>query len=682
MKRLFTLFMCISITYSQFGQIIADHTIVDRFNDIPQYYIEQVKKMLLLVPGQSHSQGYMEGLKLLENMYPVFDVNVTETGGPEGYTTSHLRASRVTWGDFYEWSGWVYGYGEGSWFTNSTAIERTKSGITYCNTNGFEISAIGFGWCWDMIYGTPATTPDPELGVHWYGESGNGPDGNKAWGLDAGDYSQTGNSVSLDTYLNATQEYIDFCKSSGYKTKVFFTTGPVDLYYTGESGYQGSLKHERIREFVRKDTTRILFDFADILCYDDDANQRTATWNGHTYRIITTKNLEPAESFHYSDAGAVRLAKAMWWMLARIAGWNGKSETPPIRTLVITVEGGTPSIDTPNGTLQLNANFVPDDGSDPNVKWSVINETGQASITESGLLSAISNGMVKVVAESVDGTNISSYVSVEIRGQLTKVTDITITGENGKTEINSLNGTLRLVANIIPESATDKSITWSVNNVTGQAQINQSGLLTAIANGKVIVKAASNDGSGVTDTLTVSISGQTVKVTDINITSDLGKPDTVYVNDSIQLFAVITPDNASCLTVTWSVINVTGQALIEEDGLLTAVLPGIVTVVAEANDSSEVVSSLDIILKSNESSSPANSFYATVFQDLILLQIVDQSLIGSSLILYDLYGHMIWNRIITSNSIAINKSLISPGICFAVVYNVKVKKVIKFVVSN
>jgi hypothetical protein len=306
------------------GQIIADHTIVDRFNDIPQYYIEQVKKMLLLVPGQSHSQGYMEGLKLLENMYPVFDVNVTETGGPEGYTTSHLRASRVTWGDFYEWSGWVYGYGEGSWFTNSTAIERTKSGITYCNTNGFEISAIGFGWCWDMIYGTPATTPDPELGVHWYGESGNGPDGNKAWGLDAGDYSQTGNSVSLDTYLNATQEYIDFCKSSGYKTKVFFTTGPVDLYYTGESGYQGSLKHERIREFVRKDTTRILFDFADILCYDDDANQRTATWNGHTYRIITTKNLEPAESFHYSDAGAVRLAKAMWWMLARIAGWDGK----------------------------------------------------------------------------------------------------------------------------------------------------------------------------------------------------------------------------------------------------------------------------------------------------------------------------------------------------------------------
>ncbi len=26
---------------------------------------------------------------------------------------------------------------------------------------------------------------------------------------------------------------------------------------------------------------------------------------------------------HISNAGALRLAKAMWWMLARMAGWDG-----------------------------------------------------------------------------------------------------------------------------------------------------------------------------------------------------------------------------------------------------------------------------------------------------------------------------------------------------------------------
>jgi hypothetical protein len=50
-------------------------------------------------------------------------------------------------------------------------------------------------------------------------------------GLDAGDYSITGNSVSLDTYLSATQSYIDYCSVNGYSTKVFFTTAPVDGRY-------------------------------------------------------------------------------------------------------------------------------------------------------------------------------------------------------------------------------------------------------------------------------------------------------------------------------------------------------------------------------------------------------------------------------------------------------------------
>ncbi len=33
------------------AQIIADHTVVDRYNAIPQYYIDQVKEMLSTWPG-------------------------------------------------------------------------------------------------------------------------------------------------------------------------------------------------------------------------------------------------------------------------------------------------------------------------------------------------------------------------------------------------------------------------------------------------------------------------------------------------------------------------------------------------------------------------------------------------------------------------------------------------------
>ena len=61
----------------------------------------------------------------------------------------------------------------------------------------------------------------------------------------------------------------------------------------------------------------------DILCYDDDGKQTTTTWDGHTYQKITPTNLGDASIGHIGSTGAIRLAKAVWWTLARIAGWDG-----------------------------------------------------------------------------------------------------------------------------------------------------------------------------------------------------------------------------------------------------------------------------------------------------------------------------------------------------------------------
>ena len=304
------------------GLIIANHIIVDRFDNIPPYYLDQVKKMWMVYAGESHSAAIRTGLALLESINPVYDVSVTESGTPEGYNSSHLRVSRATWGNYIYPTGWQYQYGESSWYTNSTGINRTKTGISYCNSNSVTISALGYGWCWDMTEGNPTAGTDPVYGVHWYGRSIGSPEGDKSYGLDDADYAVTGNSVNLDSYLEATQSYIDYCATNAIPTVVFFTTGTVDMY-TGESGYQGYLKNKRIRDYVEAGTNLVFFDYADILCYDDNGQQTTTTWNGHTYPVITPTNLNPTTTGHISNAGAVRLAKAMWWMLARIAGWDG-----------------------------------------------------------------------------------------------------------------------------------------------------------------------------------------------------------------------------------------------------------------------------------------------------------------------------------------------------------------------
>jgi len=296
------------------GQIIADHTVVDKYDKIPQKYIDEVKKMWTTNPGESHTAALRQGLVDLELLDSRFQVLIRTSGTPSSYRTSELRFSSATWGDLSSETGWKYGYGEEDWFTNSTAITRTKAGIRYCNTHDLELTAIGFGWCYDDSHTSNVSDKaDPVYGCRWYGRSYDGPEGNRCWGLDESDKIITGNSVCLDTYLVATQEYIDYCASQGYKTKVYFTTGPVEpTYYKNEAGYQASLKHQRIRDYVLADPSRILFDYADILCYDD-GNEilSTATWNGHTFPVITSANYGKGDLGHIGSDGALRLAKAM-----------------------------------------------------------------------------------------------------------------------------------------------------------------------------------------------------------------------------------------------------------------------------------------------------------------------------------------------------------------------------------
>ncbi len=325
------------------GLIVADHTIVDEYINIPDYWISEVKKMWVNIPGESHSSGYRIGLQLLMNQDPKFQVVVTDSGDPEPYREDALRISRAV---RTAYSSWGYGTGEGQWYTgyvnsdgspNVSGLDSIKNHITYSNNNGLEIAAIGFGWCWDMTWiNNPGGDIDPVYQVRWAGASDGGPNGNLRWGLDSDDYLLTGNRVSLDTYLNATLAYRDHAVNSGFPTVVMFTTGPVDGGDNmGENGYQRWLKHEQIRSFAGE-VKGVLFDYGDILCWGDDGTQQTTQWTDYggtarTYQHIHDDNMldligtYAEDGDHIGERGALRVGKAIWWVLARIAGWDGTS---------------------------------------------------------------------------------------------------------------------------------------------------------------------------------------------------------------------------------------------------------------------------------------------------------------------------------------------------------------------
>ncbi len=375
--------------YSEYMPIIADHTVVDKYDEIPQFYIDEVKKMWLSYAGESHSLGLRVGMQLLENLDSKYAVSVLEgTFGatPEPYTASNLRVSRATWGDVDYDSGWQYYYGEEDWYGSTTAINRTKAGLDYYNTTGPEMAAFGFGWCWD-----PAET-------------------------------------NMTAYLNATQGYIDYCATNDYNTTVFFTTGPVDWVCSeGETGYLKYLAYESIRDYVALDESRILFDYADILYYDADGSMNMQTWNGHEYPIITETNLLPLdEDYHISEAGALRLAKAMWWMLARIAGWDGVSTSSPpavdstatdILTFTLSEQTGAATINTTNHTVSIEVDYT-------------------ADITNLTPTITLSYGATVIPASGVarDFTSAVPYTVTALDGETTQEWTVTVTQEEAPPE--------------------------------------------------------------------------------------------------------------------------------------------------------------------------------------------------------------------------------------------------------
>ena len=186
----------------------------------------------------------------------------------------------------------------------------------------------------------------------------------------------------------------------------------------------------------------------------------------------------------------------------------------------INVEGfaGSNSIITDGGTLQMVAEVFPVNADDDTYTWSVVNGTGSASIAGNGMLTAITNGTVDVIATANDGSGIIGTTEIILINQApVLVNSISVQGQGGASTITANAGTLQMEATVLPANADNATYIWSVVNGTGSANIDANGLLTALTNGTVDVIATANDGSGVTGMTTITISNQNVGINEITL---------------------------------------------------------------------------------------------------------------------------------------------------------------------
>ena len=183
-----------------------------------------------------------------------------------------------------------------------------------------------------------------------------------------------------------------------------------------------------------------------------------------------------------------------------------------------------------------------------------------------------------------------TWLKAYVNDTLTLTQSITISAA-GNTDSIFVGDNLQLDVLVLPANTTIPNISWSVTP-SGLATVNADGLLTAAAQGKVSVITTAWDGSGVTDTLDIVISN---KLADSLSITSTGNEDTIFVGETLQINAVVLPQNTTNPTVTWSVTP-PGPAQISQNGLLTALDTGTVIVSAITNDGTELTDSLGLYI--------------------------------------------------------------------------------------
>ena len=137
--------------------------------------------------------------------------------------------------------------------------------------------------------------------------------------------------------------------------------------------------------------------------------------------------------------------------------------------------------------------------------------------------------------------------------------------------------TITLVATVLPENATDKSVEWISSN-EAVAVVNENGVVTAIAVGEAIITATTTDGSNRTATCKVTV----VPTSAVSIELDHTEASVEEKSD-LQLTATILPEHTTNKEVAWSSSD-KWVASVDNYGLVTMYSAGEVIITATTTD--------------------------------------------------------------------------------------------------
>jgi len=224
-------------------------------------------------------------------------------------------------------------------------------------------------------------------------------------------------------------------------------------------------------------------------------------------------------------------------------------------------------------SFSITPTITPGSATDKKVTWSSSNNT-IASVDTTGKVTGLNTGTATITATTHDG-GLKAACTVTVSNTKINVTGISL---SPTTKTMGVGGSFTIIPTITPSNATDKSITWFSGNPS-VATVDANGKVTALGIGTAVITATTNDG-GYKATCTVTVSNNIVNVTGVTM---IPTSRTMYAGDSYHLDAIVSPDNATDKSVTWTSSN-PAIATVDENGIVLALKAGTTTITATTND--------------------------------------------------------------------------------------------------
>lgn len=250
------------------GAILIDHTCTD-LSKIPDYWIEQAKELAIHYAHTSHGSQINSGLETLDD--PKYDFSRFYAGSEPPISLSCEEGALCMYdGNPPE----TYITPEDYWST-SEGVSRTQS---VADTGLFDYSM--WSWCGQQ-------SSNPTLTVQLY----------------------------LDTMAAFEVDYPNM--------RFILMTGHTD-------GGRATLtrNNNMVRQYAI-DSNKVLFDFADIESYDPDGNYYPGTddscpWCFDWCAAHPEDCTDLPSCAHSHGFNCMLKGQAFWWMMARLAGWEGQ----------------------------------------------------------------------------------------------------------------------------------------------------------------------------------------------------------------------------------------------------------------------------------------------------------------------------------------------------------------------